>query len=72
MTFGFLITRPSLTNLRIFCRELAKLISEDSLGSNQIFLLPHFKMEAANLFCNFSETMFDCICSLSLLSSVNG
>ena len=44
---GFLITRPSLMSLRMFCLELAFAISLISLGSSQTLLRPHFITEAA-------------------------
>jgi hypothetical protein len=75
MTWGFLMIKPSLTNLRMFLpiqhqrqqqiseeeekrrkkkkeflRELALEISEVSLGSSQIFLLPQLRTLAASLF----------------------
>ncbi len=40
----------------MFWRELAMEISLTSLGSIQIFLFPHFRTDAASLFCNFRET----------------
>merc|ERR1719461_1349836 len=52
---GFLITRPSLISLRIFCLELALAISLISLGSSQTLFLPHFMTEAAKRFCSFNE-----------------
>ena len=48
--------RPSLYNLLIFRRELAKAISLLSFGSNHIFRRPHFNTDEANRFCNFKET----------------
>ena len=55
-TAGFFIMRPSLYNLLIFRRELAKAISLLSFGSNHIFRRPHFNTDEANRFCNFKET----------------
>lgn len=47
---GFLMIKPSLINLRMFCLELAFAISLTSLGSSQTFRLPHFITEAESLF----------------------
>merc|ERR1719392_158156 len=52
---GFLITRPSLMSLRMFCLELAFAISLISLGSSQTLLRPHFITEAASRFCSLSD-----------------
>merc|ERR1712157_313833 len=57
MFSGFLITKPSLTSLRMFCLELAIEISLTSLGSNHTFLFPHLRTSAASLVCNLSATM---------------
>merc|ERR1719318_1420464 len=54
---GFLITRPSLMSLRMFCLELALAISLISLGSSQTLLRPHFITEAASRFCSLSDDM---------------
>ena len=52
MAVGLRIMRPSLTSLRMFCREFALPISAVSFGSSQTFLLPHFSTEEANRFCS--------------------
>merc|ERR1719385_527081 len=52
---GFLMAKPSLINLRTFCRELALPISLITWGSSHTLFLPHLSTEAANLFCSTSE-----------------
>merc|ERR1712051_786691 len=64
---GFLMTRPSLMSLRIFCLELALEISLISLGSNQTLFLPHFITEEASLFCNFNELIVVLLATLRKL-----
>ena len=54
---GLRITKPSLTSLRMFWRELAMEISFTSLGSSQILRLPHFSTDAARRFCSFRDTI---------------
>merc|ERR1711972_1058562 len=54
---GFLMTRPSLMSLRMFCLELALAISLISLGSNHTLFLPHFITEEARRFCSLRELM---------------
>lgn len=48
--WGFLIIKPSLISFLMFWREFALAISDDSLGSNQIFFRPHLSTLAASLF----------------------
>lgn len=47
---------PSLICFLICSLRFASLSTLTSLGSNQTFLLPHFKTEAASLLCNFNDT----------------
>lgn len=51
MATGFRMMRPSLTNFRMVCRELAFWISLLSEGSSQIFRSPQPMTEAARRFC---------------------
>ena len=48
---GFLMMRPSETNFRMVCRELALPISVISLGSSQTLFLPQPRTDAARRFC---------------------
>ena len=50
MATGLRMMRPSLTNFRIVCRELAFEISLTSLGSSQILRLPQPTTDAARRF----------------------
>ena len=52
MTVGLRMMSPSFTNFLTFCLEFAFPISVVSFGSSQIFRFPHFRTEAANLFCS--------------------
>lgn len=47
---GLRMIKPSLTKRRMFCRELALLISLTSLGSSQTFFLPHLRTLEAKFF----------------------
>ncbi|KAH9421708.1 hypothetical protein DERP_001995 [Dermatophagoides pteronyssinus] len=52
---GFRMIKPSLINLRMFCRELALEISLFSFGSSQTLFRPHLRTAAAKRFCNPKE-----------------